>query len=306
MKNVKKGVEALIGNTPLVELYNYQKVEGLEAVIMAKLECFNPGGSVKDRVALNMIQDAESKGRLKAGGTIVEPTSGNTGVGLAMLAGARGYKAVLTMPETMSIERVKILKAYGAEIVLTPGSQGMKGAVDKAIELSETIPGAVLMGQFVNPANPASHYMTTGPEIWEATEGNVDFFVSGIGTGGTITGVGRFLKEKNPNIKIVAVEPEDSPLLSQGKSGPHSLQGIGANFVPEILDRSIYDEVIPVPGNGAMESLKTLGSVEGFFVGITSGAALWAATIVAKRPENKGKNIVVLLPDTGERYLSLL
>ena len=276
----------------------------LHAKILAKLEYFNPAGSVKDRIAKAMIEDAEAKGLLKAGSVIIEPTSGNTGIGLASVAAARGYRIILTMPETMSVERRNLLKAYGAELVLTEGAQGMKGAIDKADALAKEIPNAFIPAQFDNPANPAIHKTTTGPEIWEDTDGNVDFFVAGIGTGGTITGTGEYLKEKNPNVKIIAVEPYDSPLLSQGKFGPHKLQGIGANFVPSVLNTHIYDEISDVKSDDAFAVGRELAKHEGLLVGISAGAALWAATEIAKRPENAGKNIVVLLPDTGERYLS--
>ena len=303
---INESIEKLIGNTPLVELHNYGKIFAPECRLLAKVEFFNPGGSSKDRVAREMIMDAEASGRLKPGSVIIEPTSGNTGVGLAMLAAAKGCKSIFTMPETMSIERIKLLKAYGAEIVLTPGAEGMQGAVAKAEQLKKEIPGAVIMGQFTNPANPKAHYKTTGPELWRDTDGKVDIFVAGVGTGGTITGTGLYLKEKNPNIKVVAVEPAASPLLSEGKSGPHKIQGIGANFVPEILDRTVYDRVISVTEAAAAEAMRQIATIEGLFVGISSGAALWAAAELGRNPENRGKLIVVLLPDTGERYLSLL
>lgn len=306
MRNIKQSVTELIGETPLVRVNNIEKLEGIDAELLVKFEAVNPGGSAKDRPALNMIAEAEKSGILKPGGTIIEPTSGNTGVGLAMVAASKGYKAVMVMPETMSIERRKLLKAYGAEIVLTEGAKGMAGAVSKAEELNKTTPNSIIAGQFVNPANSAAHFDTTGPEIWHDTEGQIDIFIAGIGTGGTITGVGAYLKNKNPDIKIVAVEPYDSPLLSQGKAGPHGLQGIGANFVPEVLDTDIYDEIITVTTDEAMEAMKTLAQSEGLFAGITSGAAVNAAIRLAKRAENKGKTIVAFLPDTGERYLSVL
>ena len=304
MSKIYKTVSDLIGRTPLMELSNYEKSENLDAVILAKLEMFNPAGSVKDRVAKAMIDDAEQKGLLKSGSVIVEPTSGNTGIGLACVGLSRGYKVILTMPDTMSVERRNLLKAYGAEIVLTEGAKGMVGAVEKAGEIAAETPDSFIPGQFSNPANPAVHETTTGPEIWQDTDGRVDIFVAGVGTGGTLTGIGRYLKSKNPDIKVIAVEPDDSPLLSEGKAGPHPLQGIGANFVPETLDRQIYDEVVRVTGEQAFETGKTLARKEGILAGISSAAALYAATLMAKRPENKGKTIVVLLPDTGERYLS--
>jgi cysteine synthase A len=304
MAKISKSITDLIGKTPLLELANYNKVNNAGAVIVAKLEFFNPAGSVKDRIAKAMIEDAEKKGLLTKSSIIIEPTSGNTGIGLASVATARGYKIILTMPETMSIERRNLLKAYGAELVLTEGALGMKGAIAKAEELAKITPNSFIPGQFVNPANPAVHKATTGPEIWEDTDGKVDFFVSGIGTGGTITGAGEYLKSKNPKIKIIAVEPEGSPVLSQGKAGPHKIQGIGAGFVPDILNTKIYDEIITVANEDAFATGRAIAKAEGVLVGISSGAALHAATLLAKRPENKGKTIVVLLPDTGERYLS--
>ena len=304
MSKIYKSVSELVGRTPLLELSNYEKAENLEATVLAKLERFNPAGSVKDRIAKAMIEDAEAKGILKQGSVIVEPTSGNTGIGLAAMGAARGYKVVLTMPETMSVERRNLLKAYGAELVLTEGAKGMKGAIEKAEELAKSLPDAFLAGQFVNPANPAAHKATTGPEIWEDTDGKVDIFVAGVGTGGTLSGVGAYLKEKNPAVKIVAVEPADSPVLSQGKSGPHKIQGIGAGFVPDTLDTRIYDEIITVTTREAFAAGKAMAQKEGMLVGISSGAAVHAAAVLAKRPENKGKTIVALLPDTGERYLS--
>lgn len=294
----------LVGKTPLLELTNYEKKNKLEATILAKLEYFNPAGSVKDRIAKAMIEDAEASGKLKPGATLIEPTSGNTGIGLAAIAAAKGYKIIITMPETMSVERRNLMKAYGAELVLTEGAKGMKGAIAKAEELAQTIPGAYIPGQFVNPANPQAHRSTTGPEIWEDTDGKVDIFVAGVGTGGTITGVGEYLKEKNPAVKIVAVEPSSSPVLSQGVAGAHKIQGIGAGFVPDTLNTDVYDEIIPVENEAAFESGRAIARAEGILVGISSGAALWAATELAKRPENKGKIIVALLPDTGDRYLS--
>lgn len=304
MSKIYKSVSELVGRTPLLELSNYEKAENLEATVLAKLERFNPAGSVKDRIAKAMIEDAEAKGILKQGSVIVEPTSGNTGIGLAVMGAARGYKVVLTMPETMSVERRNLLKAYGAELVLTEGAKGMKGAIEKAEELAKSLPDAFLAGQFVNPANPAAHKATTGPEIWEDTDGKVDIFVAGVGTGGTLSGVGAYLKEKNPAVKIVAVEPADSPVLSQGKSGPHKIQGIGAGFVPDTLDTCIYDEIITVTTQEAFAAGKAVAQKEGMLVGISSGAAVHAAAVLAKRPDNKGKTIVALLPDTGERYLS--
>ena len=305
MSKVVESSLELIGKTPLLKLNRYSEKAGVkDAVILAKLEYLNPAGSVKDRIALAMIEDAEEKGILKPGATIIEPTSGNTGIGLAAVAAAKGYKAVLTLPETMSVERRNLLKAYGAELVLTEGAKGMKGAIAKAEELKETIPGAVILGQFVNPANPAVHKATTGPEIWEQTEGKVDIFVAGVGTGGTITGVGEYLKEQNPEVKIVAVEPTGSPVLSTGTSGAHKIQGIGAGFVPDVLNTGIYDEIITIDNEDAFAEGKAFAVSEGILVGISSGAALKAASILAARPENKGKTIVALLPDSGDRYLS--
>lgn len=301
---IAKKITDLIGGTPLLELSNYEKKNGLEAKIVGKLEYFNPAGSVKDRIAKAMIEDAEQKGLLKAGSVIIEPTSGNTGIGLASVATAKGYRIIITMPETMSVERRNLLKAFGAELVLTDGSKGMKGAIEKADELAKEIPNSFIPGQFVNPANPAVHFATTGPEIWEDTNGKVDIFVAGIGTGGTISGAGKYLKSKNPNIKVVAVEPASSPVLSKGESGPHKIQGIGAGFVPDTLDTDVYDEIIAVENDDAFKTGKEIARAEGFLVGISSGAAVWAATELAKRPENKGKTIVALLPDTGDRYLS--
>ena len=301
---VYKSVSELIGRTPLLEVCNIEKEMDIQATILAKLEYFNPAGSAKDRVGLAMIEDAEEKGLLKPGATIIEPTSGNTGIGLAAVAASKGYKVVLTMPDTMSVERVNLLKAYGAEIILTDGKLGMSGSVAKAEELKAQNPGSIIAGQFVNPANPAAHKKTTGPEIWEDTEGKVDIFVAGAGTGGTISGVGEYLKEKNPDVKVVAVEPASSPLLSEGKAGPHGLMGIGANFIPEALNTDIYDEIITVTEEDAYKMGVMMAHKEGILVGITSGAALWAAYELAQRPENKGKTIVALLPDTGERYLS--
>ncbi len=305
MADIKRSATELIGKTPLLEVRNYMKSEGIEnAVILAKLEYFNPAGSVKDRVALAMIEDAEKKGILKEGSTIIEPTSGNTGIGLASVAAARGYRTILTLPETMSVERRNLLKAYGAELVLTEGAKGMKGAIAKAEELRDSISGAVILGQFDNPANPAVHEATTGPEIWEDTDGRVDIFVAGVGTGGTVTGVGAYLKTRNPQIKIVAVEPEDSAVLSGEKPGPHKIQGIGAGFVPSVLNTGIYDEIIQVKNEDAFAAGKKVAVREGILVGISSGAALYAAKELAGRPENAGKTIVALLPDSGDRYLS--
>ncbi len=304
MSKIYKSVDHLIGRTPLLELTNIEKAEKLEARILVKLEYFNPAGSAKDRIAKAMIDDAEARGLLKSDSVIIEPTSGNTGIGLASVAAARGYRIIIVMPETMSVERRQLMKAYGAELVLTDGSKGMKGAIAKADELSKEIPNSFIPGQFVNPANPAAHKATTGPEIWEDTDGELDFFVAGVGTGGTITGVGQFLKEKKPEIKVVAVEPASSPVLSRGIAGSHKIQGIGAGFVPDVLDTKLYDEVIAVENDDAFAAGKLIGRKEGVLVGISSGAALHAALELAKRPENKGKTIVALLPDTGERYLS--
>lgn len=305
MSEIKQSALELIGKTPLLQLNGYSKAAGIkDAVVVAKLEYLNPAGSVKDRIALAMVEDAEKKGILKPGATIIEPTSGNTGIGLASVAAAKGYKAVFTLPETMSVERRNLLKAYGAELVLTEGAKGMKGAIAKADELQKSTPGSVILGQFVNPANPAVHKQTTGPEIWEQSGGKVDIFVAGVGTGGTITGAGEYLKEKNPNIKIVAVEPAASPVLSKGEAGPHKIQGIGAGFVPDVLNTKIYDEVIAVENEDAFEEGRTFARSEGVLVGISSGAALKAAKILAERAENKGKVIVVILPDSGDRYLS--
>lgn len=304
MKQVKKSAMELIGHTPLLELCNYQKNHNLQAHVVAKLEYLNPAGSVKDRAALYMIQDAEESGKLKPGATIIEPTSGNTGIGLASIAAMKGYRTVLTMPETMSVERRQLLKAYGAEIVLTEGAKGMPGAIARAEELQKEIPGSVIMGQFENPANAKAHISTTGPEIWEDLEGDVDVFVAGIGSGGTITGVGEYLKSKKPDVRIVAVEPKGSPFLSEGRKGAHGLQGIGAGFKPELLNDKIYDEIVTVAEEDAYQAARDMATMEGVLVGISSGAALWAATQIAERPEMSGKTIVVLLPDTGDRYLS--
>ena len=304
MSNIYTSADQLIGKTPLLELTHIEKAHDLKAKIVAKLEYFNPAGSVKDRIAKAMIDDAEAKGLLKAGSVIIEPTSGNTGIGLASVAAARGYRIIIVMPETMSVERRQLMKAYGAELVLTEGAKGMKGAIAKADELAKEIPNSFVAGQFVNPANPKAHYETTGPEIWADTDGKVDVFVAGVGTGGTITGTGKFLKEKNPAVKVVAVEPKTSAVLSTGIAGSHKIQGIGAGFVPDVLDTKIYDEIIPVDNDDAFAVGKEMGHREGVLVGISSGAALWAAIELAKRPENAGKTIVVLLPDTGDRYLS--
>lgn len=304
MSKIYKSLTDLIGRTPLLELTNYEKNYNLKATILGKLEYFNPAGSVKDRIAKAMIDDAEAQGLLNSNSVIIEPTSGNTGIGLASVAAARGYRIILTMPETMSIERRNLLKAYGAELVLTEGSKGMKGAIAKAEDLAKETPNSFIPGQFVNPANPAVHKATTGPEIWEDTDGKVDFFVAGVGTGGTISGVGEYLKSQNPNVKIIAVEPFDSPVLSEGRAGSHKIQGIGAGFVPDTLNTSIYDEIIKVQNDDAFKAGREISKAEGLLVGISSGAALWAGTELAKRPENVGKTIVVLLPDTGERYLS--
>ena len=304
MSNIHTSADQLIGHTPLLELTHIEKIHNLKAKLVAKLEYFNPAGSVKDRIAKAMIDDAEARGILKPGSVIIEPTSGNTGIGLASVAAARGYRIIIVMPETMSVERRQIMKAYGAELVLTEGAKGMKGAIAKADELAQEIPGAFVAGQFVNPANPKAHYETTGPEIWADTDGRIDFFVAGVGTGGTVTGTGKFLKEKNPAVQVVAVEPKSSAVLSTGVAGSHKIQGIGAGFVPDVLDTGIYDEIIAVDNDDAFAVGKEIGQREGVLVGISSGAAVWAAIEVAKRPENAGKTVVVLLPDTGDRYLS--
>ena len=304
MSKIFTSADQLIGKTPLLELVHIEKARGLEAKVLGKLEYFNPAGSVKDRIAKAMIDDAEQKGLLKPGSVIIEPTSGNTGIGLASVAAARGYRIIIVMPETMSVERRQLMKAYGAELVLTEGAKGMKGAIAKADELAKEIPNSFIPGQFVNPANPAVHKATTGPEIWEDTDGKVDIFVAGVGTGGTVTGVGEYLKSRNPHVKVVAVEPAASPVLSKGASGSHKIQGIGAGFVPDVLDTQVYDEIIPVENDDAFATGKLIGKKEGVLVGISSGAAVWAAIQLAKRPENKGKTIVALLPDTGDRYLS--
>lgn len=301
---IAQSITELIGRTPMLRLTNYAQVYKLTATLLCKLESFNPGGSAKDRVALNMILDAEQRGLLQPGATIIEPTSGNTGVGLCVVAAARGYRCIIVMPDSMSVERIRLMKAYGAELVLTPGALGMSGSIAKAEELHAALPGSIIAGQFENPANPAAHYAATGPEIWRDTDGQVDLFVAGVGTGGTISGVGKYLKEQKPNVRIIAVEPAASPLLSQGKAAPHGLQGIGANFIPEALDRSVIDEIITVTEADACAAGRALARTEGVLCGISSGAALHAATLLARRPENAGKNIVVLLPDTGERYLS--
>lgn len=304
MSRIYKSLSELIGKTPLLEVTNYEKKHNLEATILTKLEYFNPAGSVKDRIAKEMIENAEAKGELKKGSVIIEPTSGNTGIGIASVGTAKGYKVIIVMPETMSVERRNLIKAYGAEIVLTEGAKGMKGAIAKADELAKETPNSFIPGQFVNPANPEAHRKTTGPEIWEDTDGKVDIFVAGVGTGGTVTGVGEYLKSKNPNVKVVAVEPKSSPVLSEGKSGSHKIQGIGAGFVPDTLNTDVYDEIIAVENEDAFTASREVSKTEGLLVGISSGAALYAATELAKRPENKGKTIVALLPDTGERYLS--
>ena len=304
MSNIYTSADQLIGKTPLLELVHIEKEEGLEAKVLAKLEYFNPAGSVKDRIAKAMIDDAEAEGLLKPGSVIIEPTSGNTGIGLASVAAARGYRIIIVMPETMSVERRQLMKAYGAELVLSEGAKGMKGAIAKADELAKEIPNSFIPGQFVNPANPAVHKATTGPEIWEDTDGKVDIFVAGVGTGGTVTGTGEYLKSQNPNVKVVAVEPASSPVLSKGTAGSHKIQGIGAGFVPDVLNTSVYDEIIAVENDDAFATGKLIGKKEGVLVGISSGAAVWAAIQLAKRPESKGKTIVALLPDTGDRYLS--
>ncbi len=304
MSKIYKEITELIGRTPILEFSNYNRANGLKATILGKMECFNPAGSAKDRIAKAMIEDAEKKGKLKKDTVIIEPTSGNTGIGLASVAASRGYKIIITMPETMSVERRNLLKAYGAQLVLTDGAKGMKGAIEKAQELSEEIPESFIPGQFVNPANPKYHKLTTGPEIWEDTDGKIDIFVAGVGTGGTISGVGEYLKEQNPNIKVVAVEPEDSPVLSEGKAGSHGIQGIGAGFIPETLNTKIYDEIIKVKNEDAFKTGKEIAHIEGVLVGISSGASVWAAKQIALRSENNGKIIVAVIPDTGERYLS--
>ena len=304
MEHIYTSADQLIGRTPLLELARLARAEGLEARLLAKLECFNPAGSVKDRVARAMIGDGEARGLLKPGGTIIEPTSGNTGIGLAAVAAARGYRVIIVMPDTMSLERRQLMKAYGAELVLTPGAQGMAGAIQRAEELAREIPGSFLPGQFANPANPAAHRASTGPEIWADTEGRVDVFVAGVGTGGTITGVGEYLKSQNPSLRVVAVEPASSPVLSQGRAGKHGIQGIGAGFVPQALNTAVYDEILPVEDGDAFDTARRLGRTEGVLAGISSGAALWAALRIAKRPESRGKTIVALLPDGGDRYLS--
>jgi cysteine synthase A len=304
MSRIYTSADQLVGNTPLLELTHIEKELGLKAKVLAKLEYFNPAGSTKDRIAKKMIADAEASGALKPGSVIIEPTSGNTGIGLASIAAAKGYRIIIVMPETMSVERRKLMKAYGAELVLSDGSKGMKGAIEKADEIAAETPGSFIPGQFVNPSNPAAHKETTGPEIWNDTDGDVDIFVAGVGTGGTLTGVGQFLREKKQDVKIVAVEPETSPVLSRGEAGPHKIQGIGAGFVPDVLDTSVYDEVMTVSDDASFETGRLIGRKEGVLVGISSGAAAWAAIELAKRPENEGKTIVVLLPDTGDRYLS--
>lgn len=304
MSKIYTSMDQLIGHTPLLELTHIENERGLKARVLAKLEYFNPAGSVKDRIAKRMIEDAESKGMLRPGSAIIEPTSGNTGIGLAAVAAARGYRTILVMPETMSVERRKLMKAYGAELILTEGAKGMKGAIEKAQALAKEMPNAFVSGQFSNPANPEVHYETTGPEIWADTDGQVDLFVAGVGTGGTVTGVGRYLKQQNPQVKVVAVEPADSPVLSRGTAGPHKIQGIGAGFVPQVLDTAIFDEVITVENDDAFQAARQIGHREGVLVGISSGAAVWAAIQLARRPENEGKTIVALLADTGERYLS--
>ena len=304
MEHIYTSADQLIGRTPLLELARLARAEGLEARLLAKLECFNPAGSVKDRVARAMIGDGEARGLLKPGGTIIEPTSGNTGIGLAAVAAARGYRVIIVMPDTMSVERRRLMAAYGAELVLTPGAQGMAGAIQRAEELAREIPGSFLPGQFANPANPAAHRASTGPEIWADTEGRMDVFVAGVGTGGTITGVGEYLKSQNPSLRVVAVEPASSPVLSQGRAGKHGIQGIGAGFVPQALNTAVYDEILPVEDGDAFDTARRLGRTEGVLAGISSGAALWAALRIAKRPESRGKTIVALLPDGGDRYLS--